>query len=311
MAGDAPCGTLAVTGATGFVGRALVDAALTEGWRVRALTRRPLADRVEAVDWVEGSLERPDSLQALVAGADAVIHVAAMLKGFGPEEFFAANALGTHRLIEACRVQGVQRLIHVSSFAAREPGLSAYAGSKAAAERLVMDSGLDWTIVRPPAVYGPGDRELLRLFLFARAGFGLTFGASRAAFIHVEDLARALLAALAPATIGLSLEVHDGAPDGHGQAKIYATLGELLGKRVRLLHVPRGLLARCAGLAQRRARWRKTPDILSHDKLNELYHEDWTSSDTRLSELTGWRPRFDLRAGLDATLAAYRAKGWL
>src|SRR3546814_8906938 len=76
-------------------------------------------------------------------------------------------------VVDAMRQRGVRRLIHVSSLSAREPGLSDYGWSKELAERHVKASGLDWTIIRPPAIYGPGDREMLELFRMAKRGFML------------------------------------------------------------------------------------------------------------------------------------------
>src|SRR4051812_10263948 len=159
--------TLAVTGGTGFVGSHLLLLALEQGYDVRALTRgwKPPEDEIA---WVDGALDRPEALLKLCTGADAVIHVAGVINAPNRAGFEAANVAGTAAMIDAARKAGVKRFVHVSSLVAREPDLSAYGWSKLPSEKLVAASGLDWTIVRPPAVYGPGDRETLELFRMAR-----------------------------------------------------------------------------------------------------------------------------------------------
>ncbi len=141
--------TLAVTGGTGFVGKHLLRIALAEGYDVRALTRgwKPPEDEIA---WVDGALDRPDTLEKLCSGADAVIHIAGLISG-SREAFEAVNVGGTAAMIDAARKCGVRRFVHISSLAAREPELSYYGRSKARSERLVAASGLQWTIIRPPA----------------------------------------------------------------------------------------------------------------------------------------------------------------
>ena len=102
-------------------------------------------------------------------------------------------------MLAAATAGGVRRFVHVSSLAAREPKLSLYGGSKARAEELVHSSGLDWAIVRPPAVYGPGDKETLELFRMAKLGLMLMPPKGRVSVIHADDLARLLLALAGPA----------------------------------------------------------------------------------------------------------------
>ena len=134
--------------------------------RVRALTRRPQEAR-DGVTWIAGALDRPEALADMAVGSDAVMHIAGVVNVPTRADFEAGNAVATANVVEAARGVEVRRFIHVSSLAAREPGLSNYGWSKERAERVVEDSGLDWTIVRPPAVFGPGDTEMLDLFRMA------------------------------------------------------------------------------------------------------------------------------------------------
>jgi len=201
--------TLAITGATGFVGGALVERALSAGHSVRALTRRSQRAR-DGVTWIEGALDRPDSLAALVEGADAVVHVAGVVSTPTKAGFVAGNIDGTRAMIAAAQAAGVRRFVHVSSLSAPEPDLSIYGWSKAEAETLVEASGLDWSIVRPSGVYGPGDMEMRDLFRAARMGLALLPPRGRVSLIAVDDLALLLLA-LATKTVAPAVyEVDDG-----------------------------------------------------------------------------------------------------
>jgi nucleoside-diphosphate-sugar epimerase len=127
---------LAVTGGTGFVGSHLVEVALASGHRMKALTRRAQPGR-DGVEWVEGDLSSRDSLERLVSDADAVIHIAGTISARKAAAFQQGNVDGTLAMLAAATAGGVQRFVHVSSLAAREPKLSLYGASKAKAEALV------------------------------------------------------------------------------------------------------------------------------------------------------------------------------
>ena len=205
---------LAITGGTGFVGSHLVDAALAAGHQVQALTRREQPPRDE-LEWVAGDLASRDALERLVDGADAIIHVAGAINAPNAAAFHQGNVTGTLAMLAAATAGGVRRFVHVSSLAAREPKLSLYGGSKARAEELIHNSGLDWAIVRPPAVYGPGDKETLELFRMAKLGLMLMPPKGRVSVIHAEDLARLLLVLAGPAVpSNILIEADDGKPGG-------------------------------------------------------------------------------------------------
>lgn len=309
-----PPRTVAVTGATGFVGGPAVGALIAAGWQVRALTRRPRDGR-SGLLWVPGDLDNADSLAELMRGADACLHIAGAIKGRDRNAFASANIDGTRRVVTTARAAGVRRLVHVSSLAAREPDLSDYSWSKAEAEALVAAEaqGLDWTVLRPPAVYGPGDKETLSLFRSTARGLApLPGGPTRTSLIHVDDLAAALVACLeSPALPGVTLEVHDGRPAGYALAELYALIGAALGKRALPVTVPRAALR----LAGRANAWAAplfgVVPMVTPGKVRELLHPDWTSSDDRLTTATGWQPAIDAPTGLAATAAWYKAHGWL
>ena len=138
--------------------------------------------------WVSGDLHDRAALERLVDDADAVIHVAGVISAHTADAFEKGNVDGTLAMLAAATAGGLRRFVHVSSLAAREPNLSLYGASKASAEGLVHGSGLDWSIVRPPAVYGPGDKETLELFRMAKLGVMLMPPKGRVSVVHVDDL---------------------------------------------------------------------------------------------------------------------------
>jgi nucleoside-diphosphate-sugar epimerase len=299
---------LAITGGTGFVGARLLKLALREGHSVRALTRRPQPS-AEGIAWIEGRLEQPASLRRLVENSDAVIHVAGVISAPDRRAFEAGNVDGTLAMLAAATAAGTRRFVHVSSLAAREPGLSLYGESKARAEELVRGSGLDWAIVRPPAVYGPGDRETLELFRMARLGLMLLPPRGRLSLLHADDLARLLLALAAPdAPAGLTVEPDDGRPGGWTHRQFGQALARGFGRRALTVSAPGPLIRMGARIDRllRRNRAKLTPDRAAY-----FCHPDWVASPDKAVPASLWVPRIDSEAGLAATAKWYREQGWL
>ncbi|HMJ93402.1 MAG TPA: NAD-dependent epimerase/dehydratase family protein [Allosphingosinicella sp.] len=300
--------TLAVTGGTGFVGSHLLRVALGQGYDVRALTRgwKPPEDEIA---WVDGALDRPESLSKLTEGADAVIHVAGLINAPSRDAFEAINVGGTTAMIDAARRSGVRRFIHISSLAAREPDLSDYGWSKAKSERLVAASGLDWTIVRPPAVYGPGDRETLELFKMARRGLFALPPRGRFSVIHVEDLCRLILTLLdEPDSWSEIYEPDDGRENGWDNRHFARSLGRLYGRRAATLSMPKTVLRVASGLDRlfRRSKAKLTPDRVGY-----FCHPDWVVSPDRKPPETMWKAQVRTPTGLKETADWYRREGWL
>ena len=297
--------TLALTGATGFVGAHLLDLALAEGHAVRALTRRPQSAR-DGVTWIAGALEDPAALATLCAGADAVIHVAGVINA-DAAGFEAGNVAGTSAMLSAAEQAGVERFVHVSSLAAREPALSLYGASKARSEALMVASPMSSAIVRPPAVYGPGDRETLELFAMAKRGLVLLPPAGKLSLIHVDDLARLLLT-LAASKAAVLVEPDDGRPGGWTHAEFGHALGRAMGRKVRTISTPAPLL-RLAARADRLVRGDKAK--LTPDRAAYFCHSDWTVSPARAAPAGLWHARIDTEQGLAATARWYEAQRWL
>jgi nucleoside-diphosphate-sugar epimerase len=299
---------LAVTGGTGFVGSHLIDAALAAGHEVKALTRREQADR-DGVDWVLGDLESRDSLEWLVDRADAVIHVAGTISAPNAPAFEKANVTGTLAMLAAATAGGIHRFVHVSSLAAREPRLSLYGGSKARAEELVHSSGLDWAIVRPPAVYGPGDKETLELFRMAKLGLMLMPPKGRISVIHAADLARLLLALAVPDTpSNILIEADDGKAGGWTHREFARALAAAVGTKATVISSP-GILLRLAARADQWLRGEKAK--LTPDRAAYFSHRNWVIEPKRSPPPELWRPQIETAEGLADTAAWYRAQGWL
>jgi uncharacterized protein YbjT (DUF2867 family) len=300
---------IAITGATGFVGAQTLDQALAAGLHVTALTRRAQPPRAK-LKWIPGALENAASLDALVREADAVIHIAGVVNAPDRAGFEAGNVHGTVAVIDAMRKRGVRRLIHVSSLAAREPELSAYGWSKAQAEKQVKASGLDWTIVRPPAIYGPGDKEMLELFRMARRGFMMLPPGGRLSVIEVSDLSRLLLtlAQEKEASLAQTYEVDDGKPEGWDHAEFGEAIGRAVGKRVKTMATP-GWAMRVVAAMDRMVR--RSGAKLTADRVNYFCHPDWVVKKRKQPPKRLWKPEVATENGLRATVEAYRGKGWL
>jgi len=300
--------TIAVTGGTGFVGQRLLDLAIERGHTVRALTRRPQESR-DGLEWIEGSLEDRVALERLVEGSDAVIHVAGVINAPDAAGFEAGNVSGTLTMLAAATAAGTRRFVHVSSLAAREPKLSQYGASKARSEELVEGSGLDWVIVRPPAVYGPGDKETLELFRMAKAGLIFLPPSGRLSVIHVDDLARLLLnLAEREQPAKLIIEPHDDRPNGWTHKEFAEALGHAVGRRAVALATPRPLLKVGAAL-DRFVRGEKAK--LTPDRAAYFCHPDWVVSSGKAPPPDLWRPQVLTEQGLAETADWYRTNGWL
>jgi len=298
---------LAITGGTGFVGRTLIELAVRQGHEVRALTRRPQPDMAR-VTWVSGALDTPIALTSLIRGADAVIHVAGVVNAPDRAGFAEGNIAGTEAVVDAAKGTGVRRFIHVSSLTAREPGLSDYGWSKAGAEHVVEASGLDWTIVRPTAIYGPGDMEMRDMFRIAKFGLALLPPPGRMSVIEVSDLARLLLALAVRDPGQVILEADDGAEGGWTHGAFARAIGAAVGRRVLPLPLPKAVLT-VAAKGDRLVRGAKAK--LTADRVGYLSHPDWTVDPARRPDSDLWRPEVPTPQGLATTAAWYRANGLL
>jgi nucleoside-diphosphate-sugar epimerase len=298
--------TVALTGATGFIGGALVRGLEQAGFSVRALVR-PTSDHSRlppTVERIAGALDDPGSLARLARGARAVVHCAGVVRGRGAADFDPVNVDGVARLVAAARAERpAPPIVHVSSLAARHPALSPYAASKRRGEA-VLAAAPAWTALRPPIVYGPGDRELLPLLRWMARGVAPMVGprGGRLALVYVDDLADAVVRLVGLGGTARVFELHDGRPAGYAVEDIVAAVERWRGRAILRVPVPAPLVGAVARLNALGAGLSGRPPMLTPGKVREMFHPEWTCDNTALTGATGWRPRVGLDEGLRRTL---------
>lgn len=318
-----------ITGATGFVGTRLVQS-LSEAWQVRALVRptSPVAlleaSGVELV--VGGGMLDREAVGRAVEGVDVVLHLAATTRALSAAEHMRVNGAGTRTLVEAVLTarERPRRIVYLSSLAAVGPAngravradtpprpLTAYGRGKLAGEHACLAAGgeLEVAVLRAPAVYGPGDRDVLRFFrLAARGVLPLPAGARRVQFVHVDDLAEALrLAAMAQDARGV---YHIAEPRAYTWDEAAAAIVAAVG-RGRVVRVPAALITLAGNMSGLAAWLVRRPTIFDADKARELLAAAWTCETERAERELGFRAAIRLPEGFAATAAWYRERGLL
>jgi dihydroflavonol-4-reductase len=318
-----------VTGATGFVGSHLVEALQNSSVEVTALARSAskaadLAQREVRV--VPGDLHDIAGLERAVRDQDVVYHVAGVVAARDEADFLRSNRDGTRNILTAAEREGKPRFVLVSSLAAAGPAprgaplsetepprpVTAYGRSKLAAEQVVRRSSLPWSIVRPPIVYGPRDREVLKVFRLARLGLAPVFGdgSQELSAVHAADLAQALLAVTkVQTTIGGTYNACH--PQVFTSADLGQAVGAAMGRSVIRLRVPQGVGRALLAVTETSARLTRQVTILTTDKANEFFQPAWTGDPSALTRDSGWRAQYDLSSGLADTYRWYRKAGWL
>lgn len=323
-----------VTGASGFLGSHVAEQLAKDGHDLRLLLRRTSSRRfLRGFPFEEalGDVIDAGSLLAAVAGVDAVVHTAGLVKARSEAEFYAINAQGVANLIAAVEqaAPALQRFVHVSSLAAHGPSadgaprpaaepatpVSAYGRSKLAGERFLRDSAITGRsiIFRPPVIYGPRDPALVPFFRLARMRVAplLMGGHNCISIVYVEDVARAI----AQAT---TAEAHAGGKtycpeDGaiHTWRDLLAAVEAAFGRRALRISAPRwafnaaALTSEAFGFVARRA------VSLTRDKVHEMAQLHWVCSGEDLFRDLGWSPAIDIRKGAKLTADWYRRQRWI
>jgi len=295
--------TVVLTGATGFVGRHLQTRLLAAGFRVRALVRpgSPRSGQIQPdCEVIASHLHDAQALAPALADADALIYCAGSVRGRSPADFRPANVAGVQHVAQAlCRDGRAVPLLLVSSLAASRPEISDYALTKHEGEQALQRfDDLSWTILRPPALYGPGDREMLPILQWLRRGIAPVPGPldQRLSLLHVDDFAAAALAwleAVAACRHG-TFAIHDGTPGGYD----WASMGRAVAQReVRLLPVPGALLHTAGQLNRLLSLAFGYAPMLTPGKVRELRQPHWVGDNQAFHAATGWSPGIDLRQG--------------
>jgi nucleoside-diphosphate-sugar epimerase len=238
-----------------------------------------------------------------------VVHVAGAISALSEADYFRVNSIGTRTLFEAAMAAGVKRFVYVSSLAARLPGISPYAASKRAAEDFLQSAKSDMSIVilRPSAIYGPGDKATFPLLAALQKRVALLPGKAKARFslLHVADFAGVVADAANGTSKGL-FEVDD-MEGGHSWAELAALNLKQSGQPQHITFLPRPLVSLVAMGAEVGTFFTGQPGMVNRGKVRELYHEDWVVRGAN------W-PRenaIGLAEGLGETLDWYRREGWL
>lgn len=317
-----------VTGASGFIGGRLRDVLLERGVDVVAF-RRPASPPAPQGRSVEVDYRDPDSVkQALEATGPAVVyHVAGATKGISLHDFQRANVQPTRALTEGLKaLRAPTRLLHVSSVTAFGPSDPAaphtesaepapvehYGRSKLEAERVVEDSGVPFTVLRPGGVYGPGDVDYFKLFQLAAQGWNLFYGNRSKSFskVYVDDFVDACLTAAAhPNTLNRSYFVCDGEPVTF--EAFQAEIGRQAGRRVWEMDLPGFLTHWVAAGGELLSRMDGKPRLFNRQKAIMGQQSAWTCDPAEAMRAFEYRPRYDLVRGVAAAYAWYRERGWL
>jgi nucleoside-diphosphate-sugar epimerase len=321
-----------VTGASGFIGAHVVGQIARAGHHVCPMVRgtklpamlEPFAPFVRRAD-----LRDPTALGEAVRDVDVVVHLGGLTRARSEAEFMDTNAEGVARLVGAVRERaaGLLRFVYVSSLSAGGPSLgagavveddapspvSAYGRSKLAGEARLRESAgpVPWTIIRPPIVYGPGERDLHTLFRSTARGWVPMVGADDRAYsiVHARDLAAAILAAVAvPAAAGQVYYVAE--PRAYGGRELLEHVAAAIGRKPRLVRVPHWVAACVAAGGSALTPFLSRPPLVTLDKLPELARS-WVCSPAKIERECGFRCQVSFPEGAVETAAWYRDQGWL
>jgi nucleoside-diphosphate-sugar epimerase len=300
---------VALTGATGFAGGHILRQLLAAGHDVSVLVRRVVPQQfLDNVRIIIGDLHDRTALEKFVDGCDVVVHCAGAITAAREADYFKVNFAGTQNVFATAKLAGVKRFIFISSLAARMPSISPYAASKRAAEEYLADqTGLEVVILRPCAVYGPGDKATLPLLGALQKWFALVPSTASAQFslVHVADLARVVVDAAHSQATGL-FEIDD-MQGGYSWADVAAQNLKQFGTPQHLAYLPRGLVHLVALGAEIATFFTGLPGMVNRAKVREIYHQDWVVREKNWPRLNPIK----LEQGLKDTIEWYVAHGWL
>lgn len=302
-----------LTGATGFLGEHLVRALAARGHAVRAFARP--SSRTEAIEALgaavaRGSFEDAGSLARALEGVDAVVHAAGGGIVQSVEEMYRNNAGSTEALLDAAGPAGVSRFVLVSSLAARDP-VSHYGKSKLRAEELALarGGGPSVVVLRPPALYGPGEHRMVPLFRAARRGVVPTVHPQGTlSMLHGADCAEAIVRALETDARGTYFVAEERV---YGRREMAELVGRAVGRRVRVVAIPPLALRVAARGADLWGRLRDRPVMFGTDKARDVLRPHQSGDPRPAFAALGWRPTRDFEAGAREAYEDYLARGWL
>jgi nucleoside-diphosphate-sugar epimerase len=330
-----------VTGANGFVGSHLVEGLLSKGYHVICLVRKTSNLRWLSglnVEYVYADISEKESLSReagssgknVLNDVDFVFHVAGLTKAKSKEEYFKANYEGTKNLLEAYveNNQQIKRFVYISSQAAVGPGkddqpldetapcnpVTDYGKSKLEGEKIVLEfsSKLPVTIIRPPAVYGPRDSDILSFFKVANYGFKTFFGKGESylSLCYIEDLINGIiLAAESPKATGQIYFIADD--QIYSWKEAFRIVAKVLNKKTITLKIPKVFLYAIAFVSENVARLLGKPTVINVQKVREITQKYWLCDVSKAKRELGFSPQYPLEEGAKKTVRWYKEKGWL
>jgi dihydroflavonol-4-reductase len=326
-------GKALVTGANGFVGSHLVERLLSRDYRVISLVRKTSNLRWLSglkVEYVYADISEKDSLKNVSKDVDFVFHVAGLTKAKSKEEYFRANYQGTKNLIEACVEDNpqIKRFVYISSQAAVGPGkdgqpldetapgnpITDYGKSKLEGEKIVLEcsSRLPVTIIRPPAVYGPKDSDILSFFKVANKGFKtlLGKGESYLSLCYIEDLVEGIiLAAESPKAIDQIYFIADDRI--YSLREAFEIIAQVLNKKAITLRIPNIFLFMVAFISENIFSLLGKPTVINMQKAKEITQKYWLCDVSKAKRDLGFSPKYRLEEGAKKTVRWYKENGWL
>jgi nucleoside-diphosphate-sugar epimerase len=326
-------GRVLVTGGTGFVGSHLVDKLVERGRKVRCLVRQTSNLKYlsnPGIEFAYGGLDDSTDWDEALDGVSVIYHVAGLTFARRAEDYYRVNHKGTEAIVAAAlkHRNRIKRFVLISSLAATGPGrdgnpvdeetvpdpITPYGRSKLMGEEALKTVGdlVPFTIVRPPAVYGPRDYAIYEFFKAIARGLSPTIGRAdkRVSLVHVSDLAEGIiLAGENPSSTGRTYFI--SSDEVYSMRETAEMVAAILGKKARHLAIPRPVAYGVAMAAEAIAAvTRKTP-VINRDKVTDLSQICWGCSIERARRELGYSPRVKLEEGLRETARWYKSEGWL
>ena len=324
--------SILLTGASGFVGGHLAEALVRRKQKVKLLVRSSSQLAFPATPLIQlcpGDVTDPESLQKAMVGVETVYHLAGVLRGPNFANYEWVNAQGTRNVCEALAQQKKgKRLVYVSSLSAAGPSeinrplteempahpVSFYGQTKFMGEEIVRSyqKKLKTVILRPAAVYGPREKDILEYFKMVKQGWVFIpgDGAQKVSFVHVFDLVEAiLLAGKSPKASGETFFVSDG--KSYTFEEFSGVIAGALGKSFHTLHIPISLVKVVAAVADIIGRIRGKAIILSSDKIKEAVVPGWVCDNRKLVRKLGFKPKYDIEKGVRNSVEFYLKAGWI